>query len=439
MSKERPGPSRAPVDPFDSTGDLPSGAPIGKAEGPEVDPFEATKDVAPVPPDEMDTLTGAAGDASALPRAAAGDTDVRDDAPWFDEPPEQRTDTVEDAPGPASPAEVEGAATVTAMVEPEARDPDAPGRLSAACPQCRFVGEKGARFCVRCGADMRAPADPAGGKRMRTPPVPGPGGGARTPSSPFMIPGADPEGPSSVGSCPDCEEVIKNAAGHCPGCGRVLGEMLVLVVITPEGAEGERLTPVVGVASVGRSDEAELAFGDDPYLSPVHAKLNVTKEAVHIEDLQSLNGTFIRLNQATSIGPGDTFVVGRQLLRLEAVGRSAHGESTSSDGTRLLGSPPPAGGFVLVQLSANGRVQDRYHLPAGGGVIGRDSGEVRFPADRYVSGKHATVAVDKDKVTLRDMESSNGTWVRIRRRTSLEAGDEIYVGSQVFRVTFPMG
>jgi pSer/pThr/pTyr-binding forkhead associated (FHA) protein len=218
----------------------------------------------------------------------------------------------------------------------------------------------------------------------------------------------------------------------------VLGEMMVLVVITPEGDEGERLTPVVGVAFLGRNEAVELPFPDDPYLSPSHVRLSVTQEAVFIEDQQTLNGTFMRLQQAVSIGPGDTFVVGRQLLRLEAVGQPASGESTSADGTRLLGSPPPSGGFVLVQLSANGRVQDRYHLPAGGGTIGRDAGEVRFPADRYVSGNHATVAIDKDKVTLLDMDSSNGTWVRLRRRTPLGAGDEIYVGSQVFRVTFPV-
>ncbi len=358
------------------------------------------------------------------------DTDVRSDAPWFDDVLEQRTDTVEDGVGDV--------ATVTAMVQPEAIDPDAPGRLSAACPQCRFVGEKGARYCVRCGGDMRLDAPEGSGQRQKTPPVPGPSSGVRTPSSPFLLAGEPPQGPTSVGRCPDCDAPIRNASGHCPACGRVLGEMMVLVVITPEGAEGERLTPVVGEGVIGREEEADVPFPDDPYLSPRHCKLHVSLDAVFVEDLQSLNGTFIRLKQPTSIGPGDTVVIGRQLLRLEAVGRSAHGESTSSDGTRLLGSPPPAGDFVLVQLSANGRVQDRYHLP-GGSVIGRDAGDVRFPADRYVSGKHATLSVDKDKVTLRDMGSSNGTWLRIRKRVSLEAGDEIYAGSQVFRVTFPSG
>lgn len=414
------GPVGARIDPFDSTGDLPD--PQASGERSEIDPFDATRDVAPAPPDDHSTLLGVGGN----------DTDVRDDAPWHEGPgaaEERRSDTVEDPAG--------GVATVTAMVEPEAVSPEPPGRLAAACPQCRFVGEKGARFCVRCGADMRIAADEGGGKRMRTPPVPGPGGDVRTPSSPFLLVDPATQGPTSVGRCPDCDHSIHNASGHCPACGRVLGEMLVLVVITPEGAEGDRLNPIVGQACIGRDDQVELPFPDDPYLSPRHARLSATKDAVSLEDLQSLNGSFIRIRQPTAIGPGDTFVVGRQLLRLEAVGRSSHGESNSSDGTRLLGSPPPSGEYVLVQLSASGRVQDRYHLLSSGGVIGRDAGEVRFPADRYVSGKHATVAVDKDKVTLRDMDSSNGTWVRLRKRMALEAGDEIYVGSQVFRVTFP--
>jgi pSer/pThr/pTyr-binding forkhead associated (FHA) protein len=168
-------------------------------------------------------------------------------------------------------------------------------------------------------------------------------------------------------------------------------------------------------------------------MSPVHARLLVSGEGATLEDLQSLNGTFVRLRRPVAIGPGDTFVVGRQLLRLEAVGRT-QASTVGKDGTRLLGSPPPEGEFVLVQLSASGRVQDRYHLPAGGAAIGRELGDVRFPGDRYASGRHAQLAFVRGRATLTDVGSSNGTWLRVRKPTPLARGDEIYLGSQVFRL-----
>ena len=408
------------------------------ANAPAVDPLDSTSDRADAPAaplrrppsaDAVDPLEATWEVSAQMPNRDVADSAVHDPSAWIDTVKEQPKDIVEDPSGDV----LEDAETVTALVEPDVPPTSAPSaRQASSCPKCRFVGDSGARFCVRCGADMRVSARPDPVEwRTKTPAL------VRTPSPAPALLDLEQQGPASVGDCPKCQERVTNASVHCLSCGETLGEMMVLVAITPDGAEGDSLTPVVGEATLGRADESHLSFVDDPYLSPKHCKLLVTSAAVYVEDCDSLNGTFIRLKQRVSIGPGDTLVVGRQLLRLEAVGRSAHGESTTDDGTRLLGSPSPPGEFVLVQLSGSGRVQDRYHLPSGGGVIGCDSGEVRFPGDRYVSGRHATLSFDKGKATLLDMDSSNGTWLRIRRRTPLEAGDELYVGSQVFRVTFP--
>ncbi len=377
----------ARVDPFEITAETEEG---------QVDPFEATGEILPTP----------------------------DDVPLED---------TEDTEVPEEFSEHALAETVTASVTPEEEEQEqeegASGEdatsTAAACPKCRFVSEPGARYCVHCGADMHG--TPEGNKRRsRTDPAPP---SSDAPLLPFTPPAA-PTGGS--GRCAKCEAPVSLQDEACSGCGEPLGDPVVLVAISPDGREGERLPAIRGVATLGRG-EADRAFPDDAYLSPVHVKLTVTAQGVTVEDLKSLNGTFTRLRRPSPVGPGDTFVVGRQLLRLEAVGR-AHVSTVGKDGTRLLGSPPPDGEFVLVQLSASGRVQDRYHLPAGGAVLGRDRGEVRFPADRYVSGRHAKISASRGRATLTDLGSSNGTWLRVRKPVSLGVKDEIYLGSQVFRV-----
>ncbi len=369
------------VDPFETT------AEDGDRKG--VDPFEATGEICPIPdvPGEPD---------SELPE-------------------EFSEDALAD--------------TVTAAVAPEGLDlPAEDGETTtsaAACPKCRFVSDEGARYCVHCGADMHGTPQVTQA-RSRTDPAPP---SADAPLLPFTPPVAPSAG---AGRCTRCEEPVPATGPSCPGCGEPLGDPVVLVSISPDGSEGERLPAIRGAATLGRGD-ADRSFPEDAYLSPVHVRIVVTPHGVTAEDLKSLNGTFVRLRRPGPLGPGDTFVVGRQLLRLEAVGR-AHVSTVGKDGTRLLGSPPPDGDFVLVQLSASGRVQDRYHLPSGGAVLGRDRGEVRFPGDRYVSGRHAKISVSRGRATLTDLGSSNGTWLRVRKPTSLDVQDEIYLGSQVFRL-----
>ena len=373
-SRARGGPGRPDgVDPFDTTA--------------EIDPYELTGKAAPTP-DELST---------------GGGTAVTPD-----------TGELED--------------TVNAIVTPDEPFDAGPGVQSSACPKCRFVGEPGSRYCVHCGTDMRGRA-PAG-ERTRTEPF-GPDAEAPTPSPDRFELGA----PRDVGHCPTCEAAIVPGHTACAGCGEPLGERVILITISPDGTEAERLPPIGGVATLGRGD-ADLPFPEDPYLSPIHARVLATAGGIVVQDLGSLNGTFLRLAKPTAVGPGDSFVVGRQLLRLESAGHT-HVETTGKDGTRVLGSPPPEGDLVLVQLSASGRVQDRYHLPAKGAVLGRDNGEVRFPVDPYISGRHATVTAEHGRTTLTDLGSSNGTWLRLRRAAPVRPGDEIYLGSQVLRISRP--
>ncbi|MEM9881994.1 MAG: FHA domain-containing protein [Planctomycetota bacterium] len=81
---------------------------------------------------------------------------------------------------------------------------------------------------------------------------------------------------------------------------------------------------------------------------------------------------------------------------------------------------------------------ETYHVPGTGAwVIGRDRGDLVL-TDSRVSRRHAEVSVQNGVFVIRDLGSSNGTWVNGRRvagLAELEQGDRIQVG----RVTLLVG
>jgi pSer/pThr/pTyr-binding forkhead associated (FHA) protein len=74
---------------------------------------------------------------------------------------------------------------------------------------------------------------------------------------------------------------------------------------------------------------------------------------------------------------------------------------------------------------------ERFEIGSGG-LIGREKGRVQFLLEHpLVSLRHASVTVDGDRVTLRDLGSANGTHVngkRITKAVALNYGDRIDVG-----------
>lgn len=89
----------------------------------------------------------------------------------------------------------------------------------------------------------------------------------------------------------------------------------------------------------------------------------------------------------------------------------------------------------LVFVTANGRVRPR-ELKPGRYLIGRDTRCAMRVTSAEVSRRHCEITVDESEVTIRDLDSSNGTWVNAERvdRAELGAGDLISVGPVVLVV-----
>ena len=66
--------------------------------------------------------------------------------------------------------------------------------------------------------------------------------------------------------------------------------------------------------------------------------------------------------------------------------------------------------------------------------LGRERGDVLFPEDGYVSGLHGRLTCEGGRVTLTDLGSSNGSFIRLTEETELESGDVLLMGQQLFRI-----
>jgi pSer/pThr/pTyr-binding forkhead associated (FHA) protein len=202
-----------------------------------------------------------------------------------------------------------------------------------------------------------------------------------------------------------------------------------LVLVRSDGAPGPVLAVEKDEALCGRT-QGDFLLADDPSVSPRHARFTVAGGVLRVEDLGSVNGTYVRLKEPRRLSVGEEFRVGRQLLRLEPLPRPARADEAA----RPWGTKDPGYRFRLSQLLESGGLGEIFPLREGENLLGREAGEVTFPGDRYVSARHARLRVTGAEVTLTDTGSSNGTYVKLLGPTELALGDQLLVGAQLLRV-----
>jgi pSer/pThr/pTyr-binding forkhead associated (FHA) protein len=112
-------------------------------------------------------------------------------------------------------------------------------------------------------------------------------------------------------------------------------------------------------------------------------------------------------------------------------------------------APPPAAEKTIVMSSSpvavpprqaklhlimeGGEIGETYEVRATETVIGRVDGDIKFPHDGYMSGRHARVVQRNGHFFLLDNNSRNGTFIRIHQEVELHPGDIVLIGKQLFR------
>jgi pSer/pThr/pTyr-binding forkhead associated (FHA) protein len=87
----------------------------------------------------------------------------------------------------------------------------------------------------------------------------------------------------------------------------------------------------------------------------------------------------------------------------------------------------------LVTLLKDGSEGRSIPLTEEDADIGSGEGEVTFPDDPYMSPRHARVSLRTGSYVLRDLDSVNGVYVRLRDEVELRDRDLILLGQQVVR------
>ncbi len=250
----------------------------------------------------------------------------------------------------------------------------------------------------------------------------------------------------SPSTCPRCGSAVLPGYRFCGQCGAELGATpapdegkaaavagpavrgLRLSSVRTDGAPGPSF-PLRGPTCVCGRTEGDIRLAEDATVSPRHATFTISGDRVTVEDLGSVNGTFLRIKGSQPLSVGEEFRLGRQLLRVEPLPRPADG----GEG-RAWGPPDPGARLRLTQILEGGGVGEIHPLHEGENVIGREAGDVVFPADRYVSARHARVDLEGAAIMLTDLGSSNGTFRKISGRTPIAPGDQLLVGAQLLKL-----
>lgn len=352
------------------------------------------------------------------------------------------------------------------------------------CPKCSKENQDHYKFCLGCGAELPRDASPKkfapgtpphGVPAVRSnygdePTAVGPGPGARPPmasapavSAPepavaFAPPAASAPAvstplPSAAApatiACPQCQEPNPASNKFCALCGFKLGKQaslpapapapaqvpatgtgnIVLTALRADGTEAGTYT-ITGSTVIGRDTGA--IFAGDSYLSPRHASFYRKGSKAFVKDESSLNGVYrkLRRDEPVSVQIGDIFRIGQEILRIEPLAPAP----ATPDGVDRLGSPSK--GYIgrLALIIGRDTTGNAFPIPETGLHLGRERGDILFPEDGYVSGLHCQLAHQNGKMTVTDLGSSNGSFIRLYSETEIHDGDILLMGQQLFRI-----
>lgn len=206
-----------------------------------------------------------------------------------------------------------------------------------------------------------------------------------------------------------------------------------LVLIKGDGLDGVSFTLAGNEHLVGRSDAAMIMFEEDRYLSPVHANFFYRFGTLMVRDESSSNGVYIRIKGTVPVQFDDCFLVGEQMVQVQETPESTVPEPIE-DGTYFFGSPRRPAYYRVVQILRGGMSGFSYRSDSPVTTIGREGNDIDFPDDPFISGRHARVSWKNKQLSLTDLDSKNGTFLRISGEYPLKHGDYVFMGQQLLRV-----
>jgi len=324
-----------------------------------------------------------------------------------------------EGPGDAAQAQAGSADQVSAAgsnanrnLEKEATDSVATEEIE--CPNCHTVNEAGWSFCQQCGKRLPAQSPP-----QWTPPPPPPPP-ARSSTEPVMEEGFRTT-PTEVPS----EQSYKTVVAEAP-------------VIQKKPTEKTLPAPPTVVAE----PPAPMPPAPPPQERNMGADMRtVVAEPIHIPEQKPAvpPPTAEPKKWSEPVAETPAKPVGN------ACPQCGHSNNPGSAYCASCGAVITVAQTMMYSSPFASAPKGRLHLVMEGGqqgevydlgentVIGRANGDITFPHDGFMSGKHARIVQQDASFFLVDEGSRNGTFIKIKGEVELKPGDMILIGKQLFR------
>ncbi len=280
------------------------------------------------------------------------------------------------------------------------------------CPKCSMNVAPGTRFCANCGT--RIPDGSSDGFEVET----------------------------RVGPRPSVSQASsKPAPAAKPGRstlffgGVVQSARAKLTLIRGDGEDGVSFT-LAGQEHLAGRGACPISFPDDPFLSPTHANFlyrqsGATSELV-VRDEKSLNGVYVRITGSAELPSGSTVLIGEQVLTVQLA--SVSDDVPDSEGTYFSASMPRPATLEVKQNLRGGATGAVFRVSGESVAVGREGNDINFPEDPFISGRHAELRLAGSVLSVTDLGSRNGTFVRVKGERVLRHGDYVFLGQQLLRV-----
>ena len=337
------------------------------------------------------------------------------------------------------------------------------------CDACSALTPIGVPHCKRCGSPVAL--DPRARGKSHPPPI---NGSTDVPLSAADVDGALdgvmlPKGATTQASsvavpCPKCQSIVTGGLKFCPSCGQRMpvaqifdGETSVgpiakkstprptmmfggvmqqarakLTLIRGDGEDGVSFT-LAGQDHLAGRGECPIAFPDDTFLSPIHANFTYRAGQLFVTDEESLNGVFIRIQGSVDVPADTTVLVGEQVLSVKLAKQPE--DLPDAEGTYYSASMVRPATIEVHQTLRGGAPGWVFRLSSDVVTIGREANDINFPEDPFISGRHAEIKLSgANMLSVTDLGSRNGTFVRINGEQVLTHGDYVFLGQQLLRV-----
>jgi pSer/pThr/pTyr-binding forkhead associated (FHA) protein len=220
------------------------------------------------------------------------------------------------------------------------------------------------------------------------------------------------------------------------------------LLVQRPGTPDRVFTLATDATTAGRAEINDIVL-TDAKVSRVHARFERSAEGYAVVDLGSANG--ISVNGArvarARLAPGDIVQVGDSTIRLEIPAPPVSTDSAIAHREEGLGGPLD-GQSLQTTLTRTDLPRLAVHTPAGTSevtldrdavTIGRDGGADVVLAFPEASRRHARIERRRDQFVLRDLGSTNGSWLAGRRLDEhvLRDGDTVCIGPA--QLTFKRG